>query len=346
LSPEGDPRAGITSTVPVEAVFAAGLVPVDLNNLFVADPDRSTLIEMAHAEGFPQGSCAWIKGIYGAVRRERIRRVIGVVRGDCSATAVLLEALELAGVTVLPFEYPASRDRDSMLAAIDALCSSLGTGVDEAAPWLERLRPARKLLLELDGLCWREGKVSGLEDHTWLVSSSDFGSDPAAFESRLADFLEVAGQREPLDARPLPYSREVRLAYIGVPPTTTDIFPRAEATGARFVFCEVQRQFSMPSAVMASATPGELAETYLQYTYPYSVSGRALDINVECARRDVDGIVHYVQSFCFRNLEDAVFSRLLDRPVLTLECDCPGELSAQARSRLDNFIQVLGENIQ
>jgi len=337
---------GITSSIPVEAVYAAGLVPVDLNNLFVADPERSALVEKAHTKGFPQGSCAWIKGIYGAVTEGGPRRVIGVVRGDCSATSVLLEALELAGVTVVPFEYPASRDRESMLSSIGFLCDSLGTDIESAAGWVEKLRPARKMLLELDDLCWREGKVSGLEDHTWLVSSSDFGSDLAVFESGLASFLEEARRRKPIFARPLPHAREVRLAYIGVPPTTTDIFERAEAAGARFVFCEVQRQFSMPWGVAARAVPDELADMYLQYTYPYSVSGRALDINLECARREIDGIVHYVQSFCFRNLEDAVFSQLLDRPVMTLECDCPGELSAPARSRLDNFIQVLGENIQ
>ena len=344
---EGDGLVGITSTIPVEAVFAAGLVPVDMNNLFIAHPRRAALIEKAHEQGFPQGSCAWIKGIYGAVIEGGVPRVIGVVRGDCSATAVLLEALELAGVEVLPFEYPASRSGASMLTAIDSLCGSLGTDIKAAAAWLERLHPARKSLHELDELCWREGKVCGEENHTWLVSSSDFCSDPAAFEQRLSSFLDQARARKPLEKRPLPYAKEVRLAYAGVPPINTDIFELAEQAGARFVFCEVQRQFSMPAAAtLGRVGAGDLARVYLDYTYPYSVRGRARDINTECDIREVDGIVHYVQSFCFRNLEGAVFSKLLSRPVLSLECDCPGELGAPARARLENFIQVLGENLQ
>ncbi len=31
-------RVGLTTTIPVEVVLAAGLTPVDLNNLFIADP--------------------------------------------------------------------------------------------------------------------------------------------------------------------------------------------------------------------------------------------------------------------------------------------------------------------
>ena len=31
-------RVGFTTTIPVEVVLAAGLIPVDLNNLFIADP--------------------------------------------------------------------------------------------------------------------------------------------------------------------------------------------------------------------------------------------------------------------------------------------------------------------
>jgi len=182
--------------------------------------------------------------------------------------------------------------------------------------------------------------VSGLEAHMWLVSSSDFGGDPREFALELGAFLREAGGRSPLDERDgIPFAREVRLGYLGVPPVIPDIFPLVEATGARFVFHEVQRQFSMPGAAR------DLADLYLSYTYPYTLAGRAVDINRECELRRIDGLVHYVQSFCHRNLEDVVFSRSLERPALTVECDCPGELGAPARSRLENFIQVLGENL-
>ena len=90
---------------------------------------------------------------------------------------------------------------------------------------------------------------------------------------------------------------------------------------------------------------GDLAGQYLSYTYPYTLKGRSLDINAESNARRLDGLVHYVQSFCHRNLEDVVFRRTLKRPLLTIECDCPGSLGAATGARLENFIQVLGENL-
>jgi benzoyl-CoA reductase/2-hydroxyglutaryl-CoA dehydratase subunit BcrC/BadD/HgdB len=137
----------------------------------------------------------------------------------------------------------------------------------------------------------------------------------------------------------------VRLGYIGVPPITLDIFEAAETAGARFVFNEVPRQFSMPPDASPGLPPAtDLVGQYTAYTYPYTVAGRAADINEQASKRELDGIVHYVQSFCHRNLEDVEFRRLLTRPMVTVECDCPGNLGAPALSRLENFIQVLGEN--
>src|SRR5450756_1282736 len=105
---------GITTTIPVEVVFAAGVKPVDLNNAFVSHPARGELIERALAEGFPQNTCAWLKGIFGAVMEQGPRRVIGVVRGDCSGTGVLLEALEAWGVEITPFSFPFPPSREEM----------------------------------------------------------------------------------------------------------------------------------------------------------------------------------------------------------------------------------------
>ncbi len=131
----------------------------------------------------------------------------------------------------------------------------------------------------------------------------------------------------------------MRLGYIGVPPITTTIFSWAESLGARFVYHEVQRQFSMPGQ------HSDLADQYLAYTYPYSVRGRAEDVNRQSEIRRLDGLVHYVQSFCHRNMEDVIFTRVVGLPMLTIECDCPGGLGATAKARLENFIQVLGENL-
>lgn len=342
-----DGTVGLTTTVPVEAVFAAGLVPVDLNNVFVGDPDPEGFLRVALEAGFPQNSCAWLKGIFGAVRRSGgPSTVIGVVRGDCSGTELMLEALEAGGVEIIPFTYPYPHDYGDMAREIDRLCARLGTTVRAAETWREKLAGTRSRLGRLDRALWEDNVIMGAEAHAWLVSSSDFGGDPRAFDRRLAGFLSGALMREPLDRREgIPFRREVRLGYIGVPPATLDVFDTVEGAGARFVFLEVQRQFSMPpDASPGAPAAADIVSQYTSYTYPYTVAGRAADINNQAAVRGLDGIVHYVQSFCHRNMEDVEFRRLLEPPVLTVECDCPGTLSGTALARLENFIQVLGEN--
>lgn len=346
-----DLSIGITTTVPVEALFAAGLAPVDLNNAFVSYPDPDSLVDLALEEGFPQNSCAWLKGIFGAVvRAGSPTRVVGVVRGDCSGTELLLEAFESRGLEVIPFTYPYPASREDIEREIRRLCGRVGTTIGEAEAWRERLAGPRVMLEDMDRACWEENKVTGAECHLWLVASSDFNGDPENFSAGLASFLETAGRREPLDSREgLPFKREVRLGYIGVPPITPGVFELAESLGARFVFLEVQRQFAMPRDAAPdeegrTSPPMDICEQYLAYTYPYTVARRARDINLQSGIRRLDGVVHYVQSFCHRNLEDVVFRRLLDKPMLTVECDCPGNFGASARARLENFVQVLGEN--
>ena len=72
-------------------------------------------------------------------------------------------------------------------------------------------------------------------------------------------------------------------------------------------------------------------------TYPYSFFDRLEDIRTESKRREVRGIVHYVQSFCFRQIEDILLREEIDLPVLTLEGDGPGPLDGRTRIR-NNFV--------
>ena len=58
-------KIGITTTVPIEVCLAAGYQPVDLNNVFITDPNPERLINIAERAGFPLNCCSWIKGIYG-----------------------------------------------------------------------------------------------------------------------------------------------------------------------------------------------------------------------------------------------------------------------------------------
>jgi len=59
-------RIGITTTVPLEVLIAAGYQVIDLNNIFVTSKDYGKYIDIAEREGFPKSLCAFIKGIYGA----------------------------------------------------------------------------------------------------------------------------------------------------------------------------------------------------------------------------------------------------------------------------------------
>jgi benzoyl-CoA reductase/2-hydroxyglutaryl-CoA dehydratase subunit BcrC/BadD/HgdB len=87
-------KIGITTTVPVEIVLAAGYTPVDLNNVLVSDPQPEHLVAIAERAGFPLNCCSWIKGIYGVVMEKGIDEVICVTTGDCSNTVMLTEVLK------------------------------------------------------------------------------------------------------------------------------------------------------------------------------------------------------------------------------------------------------------
>jgi len=322
-------RIGFTSTIPVEIILAAGDVPVDLNNLFINDPDPLRFVRYAEEAGYPRNICGWIKGLFGVVMSMGcVDAVIALTQGDCSSTLALIETLMMNDVAVIPFEYPFSRDRDLLCLQIEKLAKALGKDVAAAQEWVTKLRPLRDKLAEIDMSTWREGTVSGNENHTFLVSASDFCGDAAAFESRVDGFLDKVRGRHALPG-------DVRLGYIGVPPIWTDFHDFLDSQGARVVFNEMQRQFSMCSA------EGDIVEQYLAYTYPYGVFARLGDIEEAISERAIDGIIHYTQSFCFRQIEDMIFRKKLQIPLLTIEGDQPAPLDDRTRLRINAFIEML-----
>jgi benzoyl-CoA reductase/2-hydroxyglutaryl-CoA dehydratase subunit BcrC/BadD/HgdB len=324
----GDNAIGITSTVPVEILFAAGLAPVDLNNCFITHADRHSLVARAEAEGFPINFCAWIKGIYGFVRESGIRRVVGVTQGDCSNTHLLLEILEEEGVEVIPFEYPPDRDADRLKTVMSDFAERLGTTLEAAEEVREAMRPLRAALRRLDEMTWREGRVTGFENHLWLINSSDMRGDWRVYEGELARFVAESEKRTPVEAR-------FRLGVLGIPPIVDDLYESLSARGASVVYNEFQRQFSMPGECES------LVEQYRAYTYPYRTSMRIADIGGETSKRGVDGHIHYIQSFCYRQLQDRAVKRALDVPVLALEFDRPGVIDGRSLTRIEAFLEVL-----
>jgi len=325
---EAPHRVGFTTTIPVEVLLAGGRVPVDLNNVFIGSGNPAEYVRHAEADGFPRNSCGWVKGIYGVVRRQGFRDVLAVTQGDCSFTQALMEVLRYRGVSVVPFAFPFDRDPDYLSLELSKMATRYGTTVAEAEGWKRRLDGIRRIAHEIDRLTWEEGKVTGEENHRWLVSCSDFDGDPVEWSRRASAFAAEASGRAP--GRGF-----VPLAFVGVPPIVSGLHDGFERAGARFVLNEVQRQFAMP------APGGTLVEQYLSYTYPYSFFERLADIRAEVARRGVRGVVHYVQSFCFRQIEDILLREEVGLPVLTLEGDAPGPLDGRTRIRIEAFVEML-----
>ena len=319
---------GLTATVPVEILLAAGRVPLDLNNVFITAPGPAALVAEAEHRGFPMNSCAWIKGIYATARRLGVRQVIGVAQGDCSNTHALMEVFASEGVEVIHFNYPFPKDASALASALDGLAARLGTTREAAEGQRQHLAPLRAALAEIDRLTWQDGRVTGEENHLWLIGSSDFGGDAEGYGRAARVFLAEARARTPANERH-------RIGYIGIPPICDGLYGFLESLGARAVYNEFQRQFSMPGR------PRDLVEQYLAYTYPYDVHGRIADIRRAVAERRLDGLVHYVQSFCFRHIQDRLLREALKVPMLTLEFDRPGPLDGQSRTRLEAFVEML-----
>jgi benzoyl-CoA reductase/2-hydroxyglutaryl-CoA dehydratase subunit BcrC/BadD/HgdB len=323
-------KIGITTTVPIEILLAAGYQPVDLNNIFIADQKPERLVSIAEKAGFPLNCCSWIKGIYGVCMEQKIDTVLCVTTGDCSNTVMLMEVLKLRGVRTIPFAYPPQPDVKLMQRSLEELAKTLGTTLDAANKVREELKPCRDLALKLDELTWKEGLVSGYENHLWLVSASDLNGDYHVYQKELTELVEQCQQRKPY---PTDY---LRISYLGVPSVYgRDLYNYLESQDARVVFNEIQRQFAMLDPTKS------LAEQYASYTYPYSIYDRLKDIKAELEKRRVDGVIHYVQAFCHRGIGDIIFRDAIKLPILTLEGNDDFLLTQHLKTRVEAFIDML-----
>jgi benzoyl-CoA reductase/2-hydroxyglutaryl-CoA dehydratase subunit BcrC/BadD/HgdB len=321
-------RIGITSTLPIEVIYAAGAQVLDLNNAFIEDEAAPAMVERAERVGFPESSCAWIKGIYSAAHASDVDAVVAITQGDCSNTHALMETLEIEGIRIIPFMYPYDRDRRFLDLQIEKLCEEFGVTRDEVLDTKRRLDAVRSDAAEIDRLTWEDGLVSGFENHYFQISCSDMRGDPGAFAGEVKRFLAALEDRPPREP-------EVRLAYVGIPPIVGGLYEYVESEGGAVVFNELQRQFSTPPG------SGGLVEQYLDYTYPYHVRYRLRDIKREVRRRDIHGIIHYVQAFCFRQIEDIILRKEIDLPVLTIEGNRPGRIDLRTKVRLEAFLDML-----
>jgi benzoyl-CoA reductase/2-hydroxyglutaryl-CoA dehydratase subunit BcrC/BadD/HgdB len=327
--PKPGTRVGFTTTIPVEVLLAAGLTPVDLNNIFITAADAYERVSGAEEEGWPRTVCAWIKGIYTTLQlHPDISTVIVVTQGDCSNTHALMELLQSEGRDIISFQFPYPRHRGLLQAQIEALSAACGTHMAAVHEVWQGLQPLRAQLAALDRLTWETGQVQGRENFRFLIASSDFNGDPTAFGEELRDFLAAARRRPPRQ-------QGVRLGLVGIPPIFTDLFDYLEELPVQVVFQEIPRQFSMPYPCQ------DLTEQYLRYTYPYDIFARLADIRAAVSQRRLAGLIHYTQSFCFRQIQDRLLRQHLNLPILTIEGDRPSPLDHRTRLRLEAFVDVL-----
>lgn len=323
-------RIAFTSSLPVEVIFAAGHIPVDLNNVFITR-DSSKNVQDAELKGFPRTLCSWIKGNYTAALATNPDLIIGIVEGDCSNSNSLLDMFTEEHLPVYRFSFPANKNYEDLNKEITRLEEYFGVSRKETLQAKQRLDEIRRKLIILDEWTWKEHLVSGLENHYWLVNSSDFMGNPERYENELDAFLTTAKKRDPLPAK-------LRLAYLGVPPIYKNIYETIIELGGDVLFNEVQRQFSMPSLLP------DIVSQYLAYTYPYSVFDRLQDIKRELERRQIEAVISYTQSFCHLQLDNLLLRKHIDLPFLTLEGDQPDDIDARTLLRLESFFEVHSEN--
>ncbi len=322
-------KIGFTSTIPVEIILAGGAIPVDLNNLFINSPQSGEFIRKAEEDGFPRNVCAWIKGLYSvALYESNIDMIVAVLEGDCSNTRVLMELFQDSSIATIPFAYPTDHQLAAVRRTIRCFADRMGVSFRQIHAVKRQLDDIRRRIIELDRLTYENNTVSGLENHLFQVNCSDFIGNPDLFAAQVDHFLEEVRHRDP-------FPQSVRLAYLGVPPIISGLYQACEFFGARVVFNEIQRQFSMPYLTR------DIFLQYYHYTYPYPFFWRIKDIRLELEKRRIDGVIHYVQSFCHRHIEDILIRRYINQPVLTIEGEAPGELDERTRIRLQSFIEML-----
>jgi benzoyl-CoA reductase/2-hydroxyglutaryl-CoA dehydratase subunit BcrC/BadD/HgdB len=318
---------GFTTTIPVELIFAAGYTPCDLNNVFIGDENPTRFIDRAETDGFPKSMCNWVKGIYGVAMENRVDAVITVMEGDCSNTQALAEILRYRGVRTIPFSFPYDRDREVLLREINKLMKELEVDAETVAGVEKDIAETRKTLATIDEMTWKESLVTGGENHLWLVRSSDMLGNYRNYNDIARAFIAEIGGRKRTEG--------VRIGYIGVPPILLDIYEFIERVGGHVVYNETQRQFSLPYKTQ------DIVDRYLKYTYPYGVFARLEDIKEAIQGRRIQGIIHYVQAFCYRAIEDVILREVLNVPIISIEGDLPKKLDTRTRLRIEAFIEML-----
>jgi len=320
-------KIGITSTLPVEIIYAADKIPCDLNNIFITASNAQALVARAEKAGIPRNTCTWVKGIYGVLKQSNIKKVIAVLQGDCAHLKSMLEIFSSQEIEIIPLAFPYNKTKLKLRRELEALISHFNTTWSAVIKQKKRLDLIREIAFKLDTKAWQENTITSEQAFQALINCTDFKGDPEKFKRELIQLLKT-----PLEQAP---EFKLRLGLLGVPPVFTNLNSFLEKHRAKIVFHELARQFAMPEYEQ------KIIPQYLNYTYPYTILDRVQDIILQSKLRKLDGYIHYVQSFCHHQLEDVVLRSKLKLPILTLEGDNLGEIDARTQTRLEAFIEML-----
>jgi predicted CoA-substrate-specific enzyme activase len=317
---------GISSTVPIEVIYSGGFVALDLNNIFISSPSPLELLKKS-TEFAPRAVCSWTRGVLAAAVFLKLKNAVIVTEGDCAHTIPITDILAYRNMNVFSFEYPLNHDFNRLKNEIDRFIEYYKTDISSCEKIKEEFDRCRAVLKKIDDLTYKELKVSGFENHLNLVSASDFNCDPVLFYKNAREFLNEAEKRPSK-------SVSLRIGHAGIPPIFSDYYNYISSLGSEVIYNETQRQFSMIDGVGR-----DLYGAYHNYTYPYSFQNRLKDIKKAISERELDCLIHYVQSFCFHQIEDRMLKNELgDFPLLTIEGDYPAPLNENDRLKIESFI--------
>lgn len=317
----------ITSTLPIEIIYAAGDAVADVNNLFINSENPQAYLQIAERAGFPANSCAWVKGIFGFCTKNNWRQIIGVNEGDCSQNSTLLDILEHRGLTVLRFSFPAERTYAALNASIIALEKKFGVTRAQTEIVKKRFDELRAIAKNIDERAWQQRNVNSADLFTAQLLLTDMLSDVDAGEKRLRSLATKIDERG---------NNKIPLAVIGVPTIMGDLWATIENAGGRVIYHEVPHQFSLTENIGR-----DLVDSYLNYTYPAKAQIRLAEIKRQIELRQVRGIIHYAQAFCHRQMHDLLLREICSVPILTIEADRPTKIDGRTLTRIEAFLESL-----
>lgn len=319
-----------TTTIPQEIIWAANKIPFDLNNAFVSN-NPLNYINKAESLGIIRNTCSWIKGMLGVIDdyQDEIEAIIVVTQGDCSNNHSLIELAShfFPKLQIIKFAYPADKDSQQLQLELNKLATKLDTNLIHANEIKKILSPIRNKLKNLIAIYQEKNNIPAATMQKILVSSTDFNGDYQKYESEIDNYFKLM-INNPSN------NKLIKIGVIGVPTIIPNFYSYLEEElKVNVNLFEVEEDFCMYDSYSS------LQEQYLKFKYPYDLNSRIEWINKAIYSRQLKGIVHYVQTFCHRQIDDTLIKKTLNTPTITLEADAPEKIDMRSKIRLENFIE-------